>query len=171
MPQGFVEVTPTQTAASWPTQYAPVQAPWNGGIQSGCTVTPKSNVEVLLYRAWGGGGKASYASRLGGWWSLQNPSAEYTDVDEWRAENAVCATFNTATTITKCTLKSGTQVIIGYTQSIYNPPTPSYAECVYPDNNTSLQVSVQNYPVDTAFVNGCEDKGSDAPTPAKWLGR
>lgn len=123
VPQGFVEVAPTQTAASWPTQYAPVQAPWNGGIQSGCTVTPKTNVEVLLYRAWGGGGNASYASRLGGWWSLQNPSAEYTDVDEWRAENAVCATFNTATTITKCTLKSGTQVIIGYTQSIYNPST------------------------------------------------
>ena len=174
VPAGFTEVSPTQATAAWPKPYAPVQAPWNGGIQSGCTVVPNASANVVLYRAWGGGsatGTGNYSQRLGGWWSLQNPIAQYPNVTDWRAANAVCPTFNTATTVTMCTLKPDTQVVIGYTQSIYYQATPGYAECVYPQNNKALQVSVANYPVNTAFENNCADTSKDIPTPTTWLGR
>lgn len=174
VPDGFTEVSATQAVPTWPTQYAPVQAPWNGGIQTGCTVAPKANTQAVLYRAWGGGGATgtgNYSQRLGGWWSLQNPLSQYSNVSDWRVANAVCPTFNTATSVTQCTLKPGTQIVIGYTQSIYYPATPGYAECVYPQNNKALQVSVANYPVDSAFVDGCADQSKDIPVPLKWLGR
>lgn len=168
VPPEFTEVIPAPAVAAWPTRYAPVQASWNGGIQAGCTVMPNANMKAVLYRAWGGGsetGTGNYSQRLGGWWSLQNPIAQYPNINEWRAANAVCPTFNTATTVTPCTLKPNTQVVIGYTQSIYNPATPGYAECIYPQDNMAMQVSVANYPVDTAFENGCADKSTDIPTP------
>lgn len=174
VPQEFTEVSPAPAVTTWPTKYAPVQAPWNGGIQSGCTVVPNASVNVVLYRAWGGGsatGSGNYSQRLGGWWSLQNPITQYPTVTDWRVSNAVCPTFNTATTVTMCTLKPGTKVVIGYTQSLYYQATPGYAECVYPQNNKTLQISVANYPVDAAFVDSCADKGSDIPVPVTWLGR
>jgi hypothetical protein len=174
VPQEFAEVSAEQTIPTWPTKYAPVQAPWNGGIQNGCVVEPKADMNVVLYRAWGGGsatGMGNYAQRLGGWWSLQNPISQYPSVTDWRVTNAVCPTFNTATTVTQCTLKPGTKVIIGYTQSVYYQATPGYAECVYPQNNRALQVSVPNYPVNTAFVDGCVENSKDIPAPVTWLGR
>lgn len=173
VPQEFTEVSPTQTVPAWPAQYAPVQAPWNGGVQTGCTVVPNAGTQVVLYRAWGGGSATSsgnYAQKMGGWWSLQNPITQYPTVTDWRVANAVCPTFNTATTVAKCALKPGTQVVIGYTQSLYYQATPGYAECVYPPNKT-LQISVANYPVNSAFVDGCTDKDSDIPVPVTWLGR
>jgi len=174
VPPGFTEVSPAPTVAAWPSKYAPVQAPWNGGIQAGCTVAPKASTQVVLYRAWGGGsatGTGNYSQRLGGWWSLQNPVTQYSTVTDWRAANAVCPTFNTATTVTVCTLKADTKVVIGYTQSIYYQATPGYAECVYPQNNNALQVSVSNYPVNTAFVGDCAESSKDIPVPVNWLGR
>lgn len=174
VPPEFTEISAAPPVPAWPTKYAPVQAPWNGGIQAGCTVTPNAGAKVTLYRAWGGGGATGgggYSQRLGGWWSLQNPLSQYQNVTEWRSANAVCPTFNTATTVTACTLKPGTRVIIGYTQSLYYPATPGYMECLYPANSTAMQVSVSNYPVNTAFVNGCADTGTDISVPVSWLGR
>ncbi|MFZ3017650.1 MAG: hypothetical protein WA056_04210 [Gallionella sp.] len=174
VPPEFIEVTQAPSVATWPTKYAPVQAPWNGGIQTGCTVMPNASMQVALYRAWGGGsaaGTGNYSQRMGGWWSLQNPITQYPTVTDWRAANAVCPTFNTATTVTMCTLKPDTKVVIGYTQSIYYQATPGYAECVYPQNNKALQVSVSNYPVNTAFADACADTSKDIPVPVQWLGR
>jgi hypothetical protein len=174
VPQGFTEVSPAPAVATWPTKYAPVQAPWNGGIQAGCVVEPKADTAVVLYRAWGGGsatGAGNYSQRLGGWWSLQSPTSQYRSVTDWRVANAVCPTFNTATTVTKCTLKPGTKVVIGFTQSIYAAATPGYGECVYPQDNKTLQVFVPSYPVNTAFIDGCTNQGADVPAPVEWLGR
>lgn len=115
-----------------------IAEPEKGGISSGKLLRITDDVEV--YRMWNGpdGGLNAYggSNRLGPWWTAERPSG--TDQD-YRAKNAICPGWNELKWVAKCTLKKGTLIAIGPTQS---------ARCstgeFYPANNTQ-QIYVDNY--------------------------
>jgi|GEM_PF-4564982 len=115
-----------------------VAEPEKGGIASGKLLRITDDVEV--YRMWNGpdGGLNAYggSNRLGPWWTAERPSG--TDQD-YRAKNAICPAWNELKWVAKCTLKKGTLIAIGPTQSARCPSGE-----FYPANNTQ-QIYVDNY--------------------------
>lgn len=154
LPAGFADA-PGVPLPSWPTAYAPVQAPWNGGVQHGESCVAQTTGEVVVYRVFGGP-----AGQMGYWWSPSNPTTRYGGASEWRSANAVCASFNDATQLAACTLPTGTAVYLGPTQSIVTV-TDGAVSCLYPANDVALQINLTKALPDTTPCT-VED------TPPEW---
>ncbi len=114
-----------------------IKPPGQGGISSGVLV--RLLEEVPVYRLWNGpeaplndyGG----TNRIGAWWSADKPAGKVFD---YRRQNAICQEWNTLAWAVKCTLKPGTLVAVGPTQS---------ANCRTGDHfaaNPTLQLYVDN---------------------------
>ena len=157
LPAGFSEAQDVALPI-WPTPYAPVQAPWNGGVQNGKSCVARTTSDVVIYRVFGGP-----AGQMGYWWSPNNPTALYAGASEWRAANAVCASFNDATQLAACTLPIGTAVYLGPTQSIVTV-TDGAVSCLYPANDVALQINLTKALPDTTPCT-VED------TPPEWRGK
>lgn len=114
-----------------------IKEPGQGGISSG--VLLRVTEDVAVYRLWNGphaklndyGG----TNRIGAWWSADKPSGKGGD---YRRNNAICKEWNDLTWEVKCTLKKGTTIAVGPTQS---------ANCKDGDSfpaNPTLQIYVDN---------------------------
>ena len=99
-----------------PPQGAFVKGPGAGTTTRADLVVAQQDVPI--YRAYS---KASFscafeppAAEFGGWWSLTPPSA---DKAKYRKDTAVCNSWNDFSMKVQCTLKKGTVVAVGSTQS------------------------------------------------------
>jgi hypothetical protein len=109
-----------------------------GGISSGILVQLTDDIDV--YRMWDGpdSGLNEYGTtnRIGAWWTADRPSGK---VNDYRVKNAICPDWNTLKWVAKCTLKKGSLVAVGPTQSASCKTGESYSA-----NNTQ-QIYVDNY--------------------------
>lgn len=103
--------------------------------------------EVRVYRLWD---SSRTYSVYGRWWSLSRPEGSR---DAYRADYAICPAWSALDRLTSCTIKAGTLIVIGPTQS---------ASCetdTYP-KSAKNQVYVRN---DAAkgqlLVADCRDEG------------
>jgi hypothetical protein len=110
-----------------------------GGISSGILVRLTDDMDV--YRMWNGpnAGINEYgtSNRIGAWWTAERPSGKAKD---YRIKNAVCEDWNTLTWVARCTLKKGSIVAVGPTQSTKCKKNGEN----YSANNTQ-QIYVDNY--------------------------
>ncbi|MEC4088820.1 hypothetical protein [Pseudoalteromonas rubra] len=67
--------------------------------------------DLIIWRAW----NSTYeGSKFGKWWSLEKPLG---GVAQYRAEFNICPKYSPLDMLVRCTLKAGTQVVIGPGQS------------------------------------------------------
>lgn len=130
-----------------------IKEPGLGGISSGVLV--RLTEDVPVYRLWNGP-KAKLndygaTNRIGSWWSVDKPAG---NVNDYQRANAICREWNDLAWEVKCTLKKGTVVAVGPTQS---------ANCKTGDSfqaNSTQQIYVDN--VASRFVS-CPKVESDNP--------
>ncbi|TMP39604.1 hypothetical protein [Pseudoalteromonas rubra] len=82
--------------------------------------------DLVIWRVW----NSTYeGSKLGKWWSLEKPTGP---ISLYRAEFNICPKYSPLDMLVRCTLKAGTQVVIGPGQS---------AQCseyfTYPQSDTN----------------------------------
>lgn len=81
-----------------------------GGICSGKTF--QVNKPLQVYRLW----DAKVAeSQFGSWWALTQPAGSR---DAYRQAYAICPSWSALNRLTSCTVKLGTVIVIGTTQSV-----------------------------------------------------
>ncbi len=107
-----------------------------GGISSGILVRLTDDMDV--YRMWDGPNSAVKSNRIGAWWTAERPSGK---AEDYRIKNAVCKDWNDLTWVAKCTLKKGSLVAVGPTQSMNCEKSGKN----YSANNTQ-QLYVDNSP-------------------------
>ncbi|GAA3938145.1 hypothetical protein [Litoribacillus peritrichatus] len=71
----------------------------------------QSNQEVTIYRAWN---STNPHSQFGQWWAFERPSGLTAD---YRTDYEICYQWSPLDKMVKCTLKPGTQVVVGNGQS------------------------------------------------------
>ena len=107
-----------------PPKVAVTPGPDKGGVVAGDIVVAQQDVTV--YRAYASGKFACSlldpAAEFGGWWSLEPLGG---DKAAYRKKVAVCPSWNDFGKQVKCTLKKGSAVIIGATQSARCVPGPN----------------------------------------------
>ena len=81
-----------------------------GGICSGKTFQVKQPLRV--YRLWDA---KVPESRFGSWWALTQPAGSR---DAYRQEYAICPSWSALNRLISCTVKPGTVIVIGTTQSV-----------------------------------------------------
>jgi len=123
-----------------------------GGVCAGKVFVVQQ--ELRVYRLWD---SSRAYSVYGRWWSLTRPAGSR---DAYRADYAICPAWSALDRLTSCTIRPGTLIVIGPTQS---------AACdtgAYP-KSAKNQVYVRN---DAAkgqlLVTDCRDEGS-WPTAAQ----
>lgn len=117
-----------------------------GGICSGKTF--QVNQALRVYRLW----DAQVAeSQFGSWWALTQPAGSR---DAYRQEYAICPSWSALNRLTSCTIKLGTVIVIGTTQSVQCEDGSygvSPSSQVFMKNNAAAgQLAVEN----------CRDEGS-----------
>ena len=121
--------------------------PGKGGLCCGqvATVTETATEPVMLHRAWAphytagsaqSQGNSNAAYQFGGWWSLKPPD---TPKDKYRHMDDICTQYDALTVYSSCTIKAGTQVVIGPGQSTHCSDTQSFPQ------SSVLQVYVPRY--------------------------
>lgn len=115
-----------------------IKPPGDGGISSGVLV--RLTDDVTVYRLWNGPTAKLNAyggtNRLGAWWTADKPNGTR---DDYRRNNAICEDWdNQLAWEVKCTLKKGTVVAVGPTQSANCRQGPSFQA------NPTLQIYVDN---------------------------
>lgn len=130
-----------------------IKEPGQGGIASG--VLLRLTDDVPVYRLWNGPDAKLNAyggtNRIGSWWSADKPAGNVT---QYQRANAICQEWNDLAWEVKCTLKKGTVIAVGPTQS---------ANCKIGDSfqaNPTQQIYVDN--VASRFVS-CPKLESDNP--------
>lgn len=114
-----------------------------GGVCVGKVLVAKEAVKV--YRVYDG---SRSTSMYGRWWALSKPSGAR---DAYRESYAICKNWSALDRLVSCTLKPGTQIVIGTTQSI------NCDDGAYP-KSANLQVYVPNTPA-TLWVENCQEEG------------
>ena len=117
-----------------------------GGICSGKTF--QVNKPLRVYRLWD---TQVAESQFGSWWALTQPAGSR---DAYRQEYAICPTWSALNRMTSCTVKLGTVIVIGTTQSVQCEDgsygvSPS-SQVFMKNNATAGQLAVEN----------CRDEGS-----------
>jgi hypothetical protein len=117
-----------------------------GGICAGKTF--KVNQALLVYRLWDG---QIAASQYGSWWALTRPSGSR---DAYRQDYGICPNWNALNRLTACTVKPGTVIVIGSTQSV-QCDDGSYG--VSPSSQVFIK---NNATADQLAVENCQDLGA-----------
>jgi hypothetical protein len=103
--------------------------------------------ELRVYRLWDSGRASSVYGR---WWALTRPEGSR---DAYRADYAICPAWSALDRLTSCTIRPGTPIVLGPTQSA-TCPTGAYPK------SAQTQVYVRN---DAAkgeiLVADCRDEG------------
>lgn len=86
-----------------------------GGVSRGKIIVLEE--DTLVYRMWDGPSPdvEAITNELGQWWTFTPPSGT---VDRYRKKYAICTAWNDLTWISVCTLKAGSTVVVGPTQSV-----------------------------------------------------
>ncbi|MCF2859839.1 hypothetical protein L1286_20355 [Pseudoalteromonas sp. SMS1] len=67
--------------------------------------------DITIWRAW----NSEYSgSKLGKWWTFDKPLGS---ISQYRRENVICPSYSPLDMLVSCTLKAGTQVVVGPGQS------------------------------------------------------
>lgn len=129
-----------------------VGAPGQGKLCTGRVY--QVTAPITVYRVWTA---AKAYTQLGGWWSLTAPVGP---AQAYRADNAICAEWSALDTVSSCTIKLGTHIVIGPGQSADCEGDADYAQ------SATNQVFIPN---DTRkgqlFVGDCTP-GTPWPPPA-----
>jgi hypothetical protein len=106
-----VDALPEATVVNDPAMLAlALGASLKGGICAGKTF--KINQPLQVYRLWDG---QVAASQYGSWWALTRPSGSR---DAYRQDYGICPNWNALNRLTVCSVKPGTVIVIGSTQSV-----------------------------------------------------
>jgi hypothetical protein len=131
-----------------------------GGVTKGDIVVAQQDVTV--YRAWSKGPFSCAftppAGEFGGWWSLEPLGNKAT----YRKANAICPSWNDFTMKVSCTLKKGTAIIVGPTETASCTAGPHSCSSApasftvsYP-RSTTAQVFINTRSPDRAkFLTNC----------------
>ncbi|MDA0740183.1 MAG: hypothetical protein O3A59_14875 [Nitrospirae bacterium] len=110
--------------------------PTKGKLCQGQVYLSKDRSHITIYRAWN---STNPNSAMGQWWAFNQPVGK---VSRYRADYEICYEWSPLDTLTRCTLRPGTKVVIGTGQS---------AECsehlTYP-----ISAEPQMYIVDASTV-------------------
>ena len=91
--------------------------------------------DVAVYRAFSKSrfecSTESPAQQNGAWWSFERPQQKH----DFRTDNAVCRDWNDFSEIVSCTLKAGTVIAVGPTQSVACAQPRTAANCKRPPTN------------------------------------
>ena len=113
-----------KSCSGLPPAVAIVPGPNKGGIVRGDVVIAQEDVTV--HRGYAKGqfacSIATPAAEFGGWWSLEPLGS---DRAKYRESVGICPSWNDLTMRVSCTLKKGTAVIIGATESASCVPGPN----------------------------------------------
>ena len=172
-------VAPTPTPTPTPTPAATAGAACVGSIEAPAGMTAVDDAALLaqavgapgqgklctgrvyqvtapttVYRVWTA---AKAYTQLGGWWSFTAPRGPR---DAYQRDNAICAEWSALDTVSSCTIKLGTHVVIGPGQS---------ADCEGDADHAQSATNQVFIPNDTRkgqlFVEDCTP-GVSWPTPA-----
>jgi hypothetical protein len=106
--------------------------PKKGGLCQGQVYQTKKDTRVIVYRAWN---STNPSSQMGNWWAFHIPEGK---VSQYRSDYEICYQWSPLDTMTHCTLKADTKVVIGTGQS---------AECspylLYPAS-TKIQIYIKD---------------------------
>jgi hypothetical protein len=106
-----VDALPEATVVDDPAMLAQaLGASLKGGICAGKTF--KINQPLQVYRLWDG---QIAASQYGSWWALTRPNGSR---DAYRQDYGICPNWSALNRLTACTVKPGTVIVIGSTQSV-----------------------------------------------------
>jgi hypothetical protein len=106
-----VDSLPEATAVNDPAMLAlALGASLKGGICAGKTF--KIHQPLQVYRLWD---SQVAASQYGSWWALTRPSGSR---DAYRQDYGICPNWSALNRLTACTVKPGTVIVIGSTQSV-----------------------------------------------------
>ena len=82
-----------------------------GKLCQGKVYQSKEAAQVVIYRAWN---STNPTSKLGQWWAFNQPAGRSA---QYREDYEICYQWSPLDKMAKCTLKSGTKVVIGNGQS------------------------------------------------------
>ncbi|MBI1892151.1 MAG: hypothetical protein HYS18_16015 [Burkholderiales bacterium] len=90
-------------------------------------------------------------SAYGRWWALSLPNGPKA---EYRAKNAICASWSNLDRLVSCKLKLGAEIVLGTTQSVKCDDGTIFSKTA--EIQVFLPNDAQN---DALLVEACEDKG------------
>ncbi|KZN56817.1 hypothetical protein N474_09360 [Pseudoalteromonas luteoviolacea CPMOR-2] len=86
-----------------------IQPADKGGLCKGQVFV--ASKDITIWRAW----NSEYSgSKLGKWWTFDKPLGS---ISQYRRENVICPSYSPLDMLVSCTLKAGSQVVIGPGQS------------------------------------------------------
>ncbi len=119
--------------------------PEQGKLCQGQVYVSKMGAQVPIFRAWN---STNPQKKLGSWWAFSQPAG---NVARYRADYEICYQWSPLDKLVSCTLKPGTQVVVGNGQS---------ASCseflIYPVSGTQ-QIFIEDAP--TSVINCTEYEG------------
>jgi hypothetical protein len=142
-----VDSLPGATAVDDPAILAQAMgASLKGGICAGKAFKIERPLQV--YRLWDG---SVATSQYGSWWALSRPSGSR---DTYRQDYGICPNWSALNRLTVCTVKPGTVIVIGSTQSV-QCDDGSYGV------SPSSQVFIKNNAATGLLaVENCQDQGA-----------
>ncbi len=112
-PSGSLQAPPAYCADMQPKYF--VQGAGKGSVTS--AVVAMVVKPIVVWRAWADKKPYCYtAAQNGRWWSFGDPRE--LGKAAYRRKNAICESWNTLGKVTRCTLKPGTALAIGPTESV-----------------------------------------------------
>ena len=133
-PDGLAETTDQALLA------AAIGAPTKGALCKGKVFVVEK--EVTVYRVWDAG--KSY-SRYGSWWSLALPTGPR---DAYQLNNAICPEWSALDTMSACTVKIGSKIVVGPGQSAQCTdallPSSAINQVYIPNNSDNHGLLVEN---------------------------
>jgi hypothetical protein len=112
-------------------------------------MTAQNAPAVVVYRVWD---EARPYTALGSWWSFAPPQGPR---DRYRQENEICPAWSALNKLSRCTLKSGAEIVVGPGQS---------AQCsndlIYPASPVNQVYIANDARQGRILVENCQDMGA-----------